>query len=256
MGRGQRVTLTEDGSPVTSSQALDDILQHLREELTLKNNPSVSDAGKCQRKVVMSLMNIEESNPADFDSQLRFAVGHAFEEAIARILEAYQGATYVREDRVEIVSEGVKITGRKDFDAVRVATDDAIIELKSTNARSMGFLLKRGTPNDEHVRQLNLYLHSAGKQIGYLVYLAAGSTKGEPPLHSWIVRYDKAMAEADIAAAVAADRMAKAGVVPAIPQDYKKSGYPCSYCNFKDLCHGDPSIALKASIDLKNGAQA
>lgn len=214
----------------------------------LKRNPSVTDAGKCQRKTVLSLMNIPETNPPDTDSLLRFELGHAYEDAIARILEAHQGATYIREERVEIPAGETKITGRRDFDAVRLEMDDAIIELKSTNARAMGFLLKRGTPNDDHKRQLNLYLHGTGKKLGYLVYLVAGPTKGEPVLHAWRVEYDEAQAWDDIASLTRADARAKSADVPPVPVDYKMSAFPCSYCSYKDFCHGDPAIALAASV--------
>ena len=216
----------------------------------LKKNPSVTDAGKCVRKVVLSLMNVPESNPPDTDTLLRFELGHAYEDAIARILEAYQGATYIREERVEIPAGETKITGRRDFDAVHVELSDAILELKSTNARAMGFLLKRGTPNDDHRRQLNLYLHATGKKLGYLVYLVAGPTKGEPVLHAWRVEYDEAQAWDDIATLVRADARAKERGVPPVPSEYKASAFPCSYCSYKDLCHGDPAIALAASLNV------
>lgn len=217
-----------------------------------KLNPSVSDAGKCERKVVLSLMNIPETNPPDVDSQLRFALGHAFEDAIARVLEAHQGATYLREERVEIAAGDTKITGRRDFDAVRVELLDSILELKSTNARAMGFLLKRGTPNEDHVRQLNLYLSATGKAKGYLVYLVAGSTKGEPILHAWTVNYDQNMAHQDITALAAADLRAKTQNVPAIPHGYARGKYPCgTYCPYNEFCWGDVAIPLAASIEAR-----
>jgi CRISPR/Cas system-associated exonuclease Cas4 (RecB family) len=219
-----------------------------------KHNPSVSDAGKCERKVVLSLLNVPESDPPDMDAELRFLVGRMFEDAIAAILERYQGATYLREERVEITSCDVKITGRKDFDAVRIMNGESVWELKASNARALGFLLKRGTPNEDHVRQLNLYLHATGRRRGYLVVFAMGSTKGEPNLHAWIVDYDPEMAERDIAALVEADAKAKRGEVPAIPSEYKKNSWPCNYCSYRKFCHeADYSLMgqLAASIEAR-----
>jgi hypothetical protein len=213
-----------------------------------KLNPSVSDAGKCERKVVLSLLNVPESDPLDTDSELRFLVGHAFEDAIAQILERYQGSTYLREERVEIAAGDTKITGRRDFDAVRVQDGDVVWELKASNARSLSFLLKRGTPNDDHVSQLNLYLHATGKARGYLVVFAMGSTKGEPNLHAWIVDYDRERAERDIAALVEADAKAKRREVPPIPADYKPSAFPCSYCNHRGNCW-KPDVNLTALLE-------
>lgn len=216
---------------------------------SLKKNPHVSDAGKCERRVVFSLMNIPETNPPGVDSLLRFALGHAFEDAIAKILEAYQGATYIREERVELIApDGTKISGRKDFDAVRMLLDgDTMLELKSSNARSVGWLVKRGAPNEDHVAQLNLYLHATDKKVGYLVYLVAGSTKGEPVLHAWRVDYDAERADADIAFLADADAKAKVGDVPKVPQGYTQWKFPCGYCQFQKLCWGADS-ALEAQL--------
>lgn len=229
-----------------------------------KNNPSVSDAGKCERKVVLSLLNIAETNPPDTDSELRFLVGHAFEEAIAQILEAHQGATYLREERVEIIHNGVPVTGRKDFDAVRVLAEEAVWELKGVNPRSLSWLLKRGTPNEDHIAQLNLYLHATGRVLGYLIYFAMGSTKGEPNLHAWRIEYDKTRALADLDILAELDGRAKTNSVPPVilVEDKKKGGkkvagaydFPCSYCGFRDLCHGgDLTAALTASLELRRG---
>lgn len=210
-----------------------------------KTNPHVSDAGKCARKVVLSLMNIPESDPLDFDSLLRFKLGHAYEDAIAEILESYQGASYIREERVEIPAGETKITGRRDFDAVRLSLDEeTLIELKSSNARAVGFLVKRGAPNEDHVKQANLYLHATGRKKAYLVYLVTGSTKGEPVLHAWRVDYDRAGAEADIAALAEADRNAKARRVPSIPTGYTRNAFPCGYCSYKGLCFDNSEVAL------------
>jgi hypothetical protein len=222
----------------------------------LKSNPHISDAGKCPRRVVLSLLNIEETNPPDTDALIRFMVGHAFEDALARIFTAYQGATYIREESVRIECCGVVISGRKDFDAVRVATSDAIIELKSTNPRSMAFLLKRGTPNDEHISQLNLYLEAAEKPFGYLVYGVMGSTKGEPILHAWKVPYDAERAAKDKQALVDAQWSAIRGELPSIPEAYKASTFPCSYCSHKNACwKPDTNVEamLSKSLEIARG---
>ena len=218
-----------------------------------KQNPHITDAGKCQRKVVLSLLNIEETNPPDTDSLLRFLFGHSAEDALAKVLEAYQGATYLREERVEIPIGETVISGRRDFDAVRVNWGDALIELKQTNGMALGFLLKRGKPNDDHVHQTNMYLHATGKKKALLTYTVAGQRKGEPMLVSWVIEYDKAMAEADIAQLADAYRMAQEKRVPPVPSGYTKLKYPCGWCPYMDLCFGGKlEAALKASLEVRN----
>lgn len=201
-----------------------------------KTNPHISDAGKCIRRVTLSLLNVPETNPPDTDALIRFMVGHAFEDAMAKIFTAYQGSTYLREESVSIPLGDTAVTGRKDFDAVRVATQDSIIELKSTNPRSMSFLLKRGTPNDDHVSQLNLYLVATGKESGYLVYGVMGSTKGEPILHAWIIDRDDERATKDLAGLAVAYEFAKTHTVPPIPEGYSQKFWKCAYCPYRDAC--------------------
>lgn len=207
-----------------------------RKGTTLKTNPHISDAGKCSRRVTLSLLNIAETNSPDTDALIRFMVGHAFEEAMAEIFTGSQGATYFREESIAIPIGRTKATGRKDFDAVRVATDDSIIELKSTNPRSMAFLLKRGTPNDDHKSQLNLYLVAANKPFGYLVYGVMGSTKGEPILHAWRIDRDDELAGKDLAALSAAYENSLTGTLPPIPEGYSLKYWECQYCPYKNAC--------------------
>lgn len=209
-----------------------------------KKNPHISDAGKCPRAVVYSLMNAEPSDPFTADSLMNFLVGSAVEEAWAAILTA-AGAEFIREEHVSIPSGDTVITGRKDFDGIRLLWHGSVIELKSTNSRSMGWMLKKqeqGKP--EHRRQLNLYLFDKNAESGYLVYLVKDATKGEPILHAWKVELDRAQAEDDIDALARCHEEARSGSLPQIPEGNKQSAYPCSYCNFRTKCW------LAASLEI------
>lgn len=234
-----------------------------------KLNPHVSDAGKCVRQVVMSLMNLP-AEPYTDDSLMNFLVGHAVEEAWAAVLTA-AGAEFVREDRVEIPVVGTKVTGRQDFGGIRLVwrasvaealglddlaaiPDGAIVELKSINSRSMSWMLKKGEKGkDEHRRQLRLYLYATGAPVGFLVYLVKDATKGEPILHAWEVEPNDAASGRDLEQLASAYEMASSGAVPPIPEGFKKSAYPCSYCAFRPLCWDEQNLELllAASIAAK-----
>jgi CRISPR/Cas system-associated exonuclease Cas4 (RecB family) len=206
-----------------------------------KLNPHISDAGKCPRQVTYSLRNIEPSDPMTEDSLTNFLVGHAVEDAWAKILVA-AGAEIVREERVSIPAVATVVTGRKDF-GVKLLWRESVVELKSINSRAMAFMLKsgeRGKP--DHRRQLNLYLRASGLSVGHLVYLVKDATKGEPILHAWEVEYDAERADADIAALVLADEIAKRGELAPIPEGNQQNKYPCTYCNWRTACWLQASI--------------
>jgi hypothetical protein len=222
-----------------------------------KQNPHVSDAGKCQRAVVFSLLNVPESDPITEDSLMNFLVGNAVEEAWAQILTAAGDTEHVREERVEIPTGNTKVTGRKDFDGVRLLWRGSVVELKSSNSRAMSFMLKSGQQGRaEHRKQINLYLHSKGGGTGYLVYVVKDATKGEPIIHAFRVDYDEAMALSDLGALAAAYDMAKSGSLPAIPEGYDRTKFPCTYCNHRGNCWSAAKLPelLAATIQAKQEA--
>ena len=215
--------------------------KRLAERGTLdKLNPHVSDAGACPRSVWYSLKNVPESNPPTADDIARFELGHMYEDFMARIFAA-QDEGFVREQRVEIPVDGTKVTGRRDFDTGALVQNDKIIrELKSTNARSLGFLIKERRPRDSNVRQLNLYLHAEGVETGILTYFATGATKGEPFQRSWRITYDPKMAEADLDALAILNYAAKNGQTVDRPAGVTKGKYPCTtYCRYVNYCWSD-----------------
>lgn len=228
-----------------------------------KLNPHISDAGKCLRQVTYSLMNAEQSEPLTADSLMNFLVGHAVEEVLAEILTA-AGAEFVREERVTIPAGETVITGRKDFDGVRIRWSEKIaeqlgadridipegtvVELKSTNSRAMGFMLKRGERGrNEHRRQLNLYIYGSGVSEGYLVYVVKDATKGEPIFHAFRVEMDEAQARNDLQALASAHDLAKRETLPEIPSGYAQNSFPCTYCNWRTRCWLDASVAKAAA---------
>jgi hypothetical protein len=193
---------------------------------------------------------------------MNFLVGHAVEEAWAKILIA-AGCEFVREERVEIRVGATVVSGRQDFGGIRLVwragasatipelaeiPDGAIIELKSINSRSASWMLKKGEEGkSEHRRQLGLYLKAKDAALGFLIYLVKDATKGEPILHAWAVEPDDAQANNDLQSLSLAYELAKSGTVAPIPAEYKKSAYPCSYCQYRAHCW-EPDFNLKALL--------
>ena len=203
---------------------------------SVQQNPYVSDAGKCLRAVAYKLFGFPESDPMTLDSMVNVMSGEALEEWFASVLAAAIGGT-VRQQRVDVTRAGseVHVTGKKDFFIQH--PDFGTLELKSINSRSLGFLLRSGAQGrDEHRRQLNLYLYANNEPTGWLVYMVKDATKGEPPIHSFRVECDAALAERDILALTKTAEDVKGDIVPPRPEGATKKAFPCSYCNFKSFC--------------------
>lgn len=232
-----------------------------RDDKGIKQNPYVSDAGKCVRKVYLSLTGEAEAEPLTTDSLINFGVGHAVEDWIGGIFES-NGGTVMRELRVEIPAGDTVVTGRVDF-LVALPSLDSLVELKTTSSRSMYWMLKKGEPGkDDHRRQLNQYLHAsqlgllpvvgggatqgrvAGESpapaprftTGYLIYVVKDATRGEPPIHAFEVRYNEEMAKADLASAAHIKKLADNDMDPGVPVGYTKSKWPCGYCSYVNHC--------------------
>lgn len=226
----------------------------------------VSDAGKCPRAIYKNILG-EKGEPYSTDSLINFGVGRAVEEWFAETLEAL-GAKVYREISVEIPNPfgGPDVPGHIDF-LIIVPPDvaaylgietesDIVIELKSINSRSMGFMLRSGEQGrGEHRKQLRLYRYAAicdapsttesGEEIDlrpytmagwYLAYVVKDATKGEPNIHAFEVPYEREAVEDDLLFLATVNSLADREEEPGIPSGYKWSGYPCSYCSHRNYC--------------------
>ena len=107
-----------------------------------KENPYVTDAGKCPRAVGLSLLNIP-GKPFTIDTLINFGMGHATEEFLAEALAAGTESRVEREVRIEIPTNDTIVSGRADF----ILWDQGlIVELKNTSSMAMKFLEEGGRP--------------------------------------------------------------------------------------------------------------
>lgn len=235
--------------------------ERLKERGTLdKQNPHYTDAGKCERAVGLSLMNVPKTNPPDYRSRMNFLYGHAAEEAWTEVFELAGLKTY-REIHSVMHYGDEKVSGRTDFIVVD-ETDHALIELKTTSSLSMKLTLegmKRGEPqvfHDGYLKQLNLYLEASKNAAlfhddkafprfthGYLLYLVKDVKKGQEPIQAFRQDYDAEMAESDLKRLAEIAQRARAGQVKDIPTEFtdffKAKGrkhFRCGYCDFSDFC--------------------
>lgn len=232
-----------------------------------KVNPYISDIGQCDRLVVKSLLGHPETNPTSPDEEITFLVGHAFEEALAKILEG-AGATVIREQRTAIPVGETEVTGRYDI-FVHIPALKALLELKTTTVQSYRITMEKGHNGDpKHQRQINAYGYAArqglltGEVVDFehlfLVYLLKDVKKrdreayvyktdrGKHPKGTVIpgvnavnvheVLYDEESALEDLDLLAHLDSLAKQGIVPEIPEEYTQKDFPCGWCRYQDDC--------------------
>lgn len=214
----------------------------------------VSDAGKCPRQLFFRLTGVPKTEELTLDSYVTLRMGNKAEELYLELLEA-AGVKVLTQQRVEIEHDGETIHGTLDLiievpEEVRSLIpgldEREVWELKSKNTRALGWLLKRGGPDqgDGYVKQLRGYLEAAKRKLvprptqarGRLIYTAVGATRGEPLFHSWFVEYDEAESRADLTRLSQSMKDAREGLDPGIPEGYTFSKYPCSYCDFRGHC--------------------
>jgi hypothetical protein len=201
-----------------------------------KLNPYITDFGKCPRAVGYSLLNEPVTNPPGVESLANFLFGHAAEDAYAKVLEQY-GLTVIREVRVEVSGT----SGRIDF---LLWSDDleTLIEMKTSKGFQLRFL-----PNEQHIRQLNGYLHAGNLGLlkdkgiepsmcesGVLLYIMKDATKGKPVFLPFDIPYDEAQALQDLDTNDAIRDMLP-NLVPR-PAGYKPNSFPCGWCDWRDTC--------------------
>ena len=219
-----------------------------------KQNPHITDMGKCPRKVYFSLTGEPETEPLTLQSRVNFQVGHAVEEAFADLLSELDGRI-IREAHVTFPG-APPVTGRIDF-LTYLDDFDAMVELKSTSSLAMKLGMQNDEmPKDDHKRQIRAYLAASAKGYidgmeartyshGYLVYVVKDAKKGQEPVQAFHVAHEPGLVEADIAWLRNIAQKAKAGMDAGIPdylRDHKertgKLSWICQYCPFKSRCWG------------------
>lgn len=215
----------------------------------------VSDAGRCPRQVFFSLTGVPRTETLTLDSYMTLRLGNKAEELYLDLLE-HAGVKILTQQRMELECDGETVHGTLDLvievpEEVRALIpgldEREIWELKTKNSRALGWLLKKGGPDegDGYVKQLRGYLHGAatGKvpkpthARGRLVYTAVGATKGEPLFHAWFVDYDPEAVQKDLGLLSKAMKGARDGQDPGIPEAFKSCpNFPCNYCDWKRQC--------------------
>lgn len=125
----------------------------------------VSEISSCIRRNYYSYF---EETEYSYSSYKFFAIGNALHELIQKILSKSVTDNEWIKERNEVShkykGKDFEIHGRLDSIVTDKDKNKYIIEIKTTS--NLNF-----SPSTEHTEQLNFYLHSYPKAIGYLLYL-------------------------------------------------------------------------------------
>lgn len=231
------------------SELIAEVLQAREAAKPPRRELHVSDLGRCPRQIALRLTGVVKSNPPTIDSLINFAVGEAVEDKIASLLADNPKVLAIHRNlEFKIFFNGFTIEGHADI-LIELTDSHILVECKSINSRAMSWMLKKGdNGKDDHRLQNAGYLygsHFVGSPIkphqdGKIVYIVKDATKGEPVMFEASFTMESEMPNIETELTILTDtaRGVERGVIPEIPEGYKFSAYPCTYCDWQRHCHG------------------
>jgi len=188
-----------------------------------------SEIGYCLRKSWYSFINPKET---DIDLTKVFEVGNMLHDYVCKVFASEKNPEVElieTESPFTIEVDDFIISGRIDnLVLLKGENKKVIVEVKSTKLLSM---MKE--PQESHVMQLQLYLHTKNIQDGVLLYVEKNTLKSK----TFTCRYDKAAYEQIINRFKQLHKHLKESSIPlpeARLQESKK--WLCRYCNYRTEC--------------------
>jgi len=205
------------------------MLKELIDEFYLENQKNreqtrfyITDAGKCPRAVFFKFKNAPKEA---IEARLMriFEHGESIHRNIFNILYRLKigCTTEIKIPEQEIVS------GRADA-ILCMNNENYVLDIKSIN--SMLFR-KLGSPKEENVYQVQLYMHFFGIKKGILLYV----DKDQQNLKEFYLDYDENLCKGLMDKFYALKGQIEADTIPAKLADFPKN-WQCTYCQYKDVC--------------------
>jgi len=207
----------------------------------------ISDAGKCGRAIFFRFKKApaEEIEPR----VLRlFDHGDSIHRLIMKPLLSMK-EIHVIASEVDIPPQEL-IRGRADA-IISDGKDLYVLDIKSINSMLFKSL---ESPKEEHINQIQLYLHFLDPKKGILLYV----NKDTQELKEFIVKYDPQRVQSLLKILYDLKKKIDANIVPARipgwPDDWQ-----CQYCPFKEICltAGEGEVnweSFKKKIEAQSGS--
>jgi len=189
-----------------------------------------SSIGFCSRRIVMQALDYERP------------------ELPAKVLRIMENGTYMHErfeawfegmgiliaPEVPIKDKDLRISGRTDA-LIRVPGKDGtgkivLVELKSANDKQFNRMMSQDKPKDEHLKQIQLYMHLTGIEDGLILV----ENKNNQDLWEYWCKYDPIMASELIEKIKMVNSHIDAEILP--NREFDKTSFECRYCDFRNEC--------------------
>ncbi len=223
--------MTEDKTML--KEIIDKYYQDKRNERD-KKRFYISDAGKCPRQIFFKFKKVpgKEMEP--------------------RILRIFDQGNYVHLRLMRdlfslgvVVASEVNIPPKEDIggraDAIiRINNELYLVDFKSINSM---ILKNMEEPKEDHILQIQLYLHFFNLKKGILLY----EGKDNSQIKEFPIEYDKEVVEKILNDFSRLKINVEKNLIPQQLSDYSDN-WQCKYCQFKEIC----SIAGAGNVDWED----
>jgi CRISPR/Cas system-associated exonuclease Cas4 (RecB family) len=184
----------------------------------------ISDAGKCGRK---TFFKFKKAPREEIEARVLrlFDYGDSIHQFIMRPLLSMR-KLHVIASEVNIPPQEL-VSGRADA-VLSDGKDLYVLDIKSMNSMVFKNL---GKPKEEHIDQIQLYLHFLDPKKGILLYV----NKDNQELKEFFVPYDQKRARALVKEFVNIKSKIDANIIPPRLPDWPDN-WQCKYCSFKEIC--------------------
>jgi CRISPR/Cas system-associated exonuclease Cas4 (RecB family) len=184
----------------------------------------ITDAGKCPRQVFFKFKNAPKRELEARILRL-FEHGDYIHQLILRPLLSMRGIHVVASE-INIPPQEL-ISGRADI----IISDGKglyVVDIKSINSLAFNSLKE---PKEDHVNQIQLYLHFLDPKKGILLYVS----KDTQELKEFQVEYDQKKAKVLLAELTGLKTKIDTNVIPDRISEYPDN-WQCKYCAFREIC--------------------
>jgi len=184
----------------------------------------ISDAGRCPRTV---FFKFKKAPREELEARVlrMFDYGDYIHQFIMKPLLAKK-EVYVVSAEVNIDSQEL-ISGRADA-IISDGKELYVLDIKGINGSIFNSLTQ---PKEEHIDQLQLYLHFFKREKGILLYV----NKDTLELKEFFVSYDPARSKMLLNSLAKLKTKIEANIIPSRLPNYPEN-WQCQYCQFREIC--------------------
>jgi len=186
-----------------------------------KSHFYITDAGKCPRAIYFKFKKAPRKEP---EARILRIFDHG-DYTHLRIMNVLFSLGIVRAAEIKIPPQEI-INGRADA-IIGFEGKPYVVEIKSSSQYKFG---KLDTPEPEHLKQIQLYLHYFKIPQGILIY----EDKNNQELKEFIVKYDPTLVQNTLKEFEILKEQIQKDVIPPIPSGIES--WRCEYCEYKEEC--------------------